>query len=137
MEEAAMEKRSIETTTEDPDIANRPGWEGMRVWWLASTAETGANQIVVNVSEFPPGRAHEIHCHPAAEEAVYVLRGSGLHTTPGGATRQREGEMIFIPRGEWHGLTNDSNEPLIVLAVYGGVGTPEEAGYVVHQGASQ
>ena len=42
--------------------------------------------------------------------------------------RQRAGEVVFIPRGEWHGFANDSEAPTTVIAVFS-VGSYDEAGY--------
>jgi quercetin dioxygenase-like cupin family protein len=128
-----MEKRSRETTPEDPAVASRPGWEGLHVWWLVGREETGAAQLVFNTTVFPPRCWHEIHRHPNAEEALYVLEGAGLHLSEGEPVRQEAGEVVFIPAGEWHGFANDTDEPTTVLAVFGGVGSYEEAGYEVLQ----
>jgi quercetin dioxygenase-like cupin family protein len=123
-----MEKRSIETTPEDPSVAER-GWEGLRVWWLVGREETGARRVVFNVTEFAPGKVHELHRHPSCEEVLYVLRGSGLHLSTGEPVRQQAGEVVFIEQGEWHGFANDTDEPTVVIAVFGGVGSYDEAGY--------
>jgi quercetin dioxygenase-like cupin family protein len=123
-----MEKRSTATTPEDPTVADR-GWEGLRVWWLVDRASTGSAEVVFNMTEFSPGKTHGLHRHPNAEEVLYVLQGEGLHLSEGGPVRQRAGEVIFIPRGEWHGFANDSAVPTTVIAVFGGVGSYEEAGY--------
>ena len=127
-----MEKRSTQTVAEDPTVAGRPGWEGLHVWWLVASRETGARRIVFNVTEFPAGKVHEIHRHPGSEEALYILRGSGLHLSESEPVRQNEGEVVFIEQGEWHGFMNDSDAPTTVIAVFGGVGSYEEAGYEVH-----
>ena len=117
---------------EDPTVAGRPGWEGLHVWWLVGREETGAHGVVFNVTEFPPGKVHEIHRHPRCEEALYVLRGAGLHLSEGEPVRQEEGEVVFIAQGEWHGFANDTDAPTTVIAIFGGVGSYEEAGYEVH-----
>jgi quercetin dioxygenase-like cupin family protein len=127
-----MEKRSTQTVAEDPTVAGRPGWEGLHVWWLVGKRETGARSIVFNVTEFPAGKVHEIHRHPNCEEALYLLRGSGLHLSESEPVRQNEGEVVFIEQGEWHGFMNDTDAPTTVIAVFGGVGSYEEAGYEVH-----
>ena len=46
--------------------------------------------------------------------------------------RQNEGEVVFIEQGGWHGFKNDTDTPTTVIAVFGGVGSYEEAGYEVH-----
>jgi quercetin dioxygenase-like cupin family protein len=131
-----MEKRSIRTTPEDPSVKER-GWEGLRVWWLVDGGETGAERVVFNVTEFAPGKVHELHRHPYCEEVLYVLTGSGLHLSDGEPVRQNEGDVIYIPAGEWHGFMNDSDRPTTVIAVFGGVGSYDEAGYETRsEGAS-
>jgi quercetin dioxygenase-like cupin family protein len=126
-----MVKRSIADTPEDPTVAGRPGWEGLHVWWLVNREQAGATGIVFNVTEFPPGKVHEIHRHPGCEEALYVLKGSGQHLSEGDPVRQNEGDVVFIERGEWHGFANDTSEPTVVIAVFGGVASYEDAGYEV------
>ena len=111
-----MRKQSIETTPEDPSVAER-GWEGLRVWWLVGRQETGAHGVVFNVTEFAPGKVHEVHSHP--------------NLSGGEPVRQRAGEVVFIEQGEWHGFANDTDHPTTVIAVFGGVGSYEEAGYEV------
>jgi quercetin dioxygenase-like cupin family protein len=126
-----MEKRSIENTPEDPEIPTREGWEGMHVWWLVSKLETGAGKVTLNIAEFPPGKFHEVHRHPNCEEIVYVLKGRGLHLSEGEPVRQEQGEAVFIKQGEWHGFANDTDEPVTIIGIYGGVGSFEDAGYEV------
>jgi quercetin dioxygenase-like cupin family protein len=127
-----VEKRSTRTVREDPTVAGRPGWEGLHVWWLVGREETGASGVVFNITEFPAQSRHEIHRHPNCEEALYVLSGSGLHLSEGEPVRQEEGEVVFIPCGEWHGFENDTDTPTTVVAVFGGVGSYADAGYEVH-----
>jgi quercetin dioxygenase-like cupin family protein len=124
-----MEKRSRNDTPEDSTVAGRPGWEGLHVWWLVGREQTGAGRVVLNVTEFPANSWHELHRHPNCEEALYVLEGAGLHLSEGEPVRQEQGEVVFIPAGEWHGFANDTDSPTTVLAVFGGVGSYEEAGY--------
>jgi quercetin dioxygenase-like cupin family protein len=126
-----MEKRSIHNTPEDPETPTRPSSHGMHVWWLISKLVTGADQITLNVAEFPPGQVHEVHRHPNCEAIVYVLRGRGLHLSDGKPVRLEEGEAVFIEQGEWHGFANDTDQPTTLITVYGGVGSLEEAGYDV------
>jgi quercetin dioxygenase-like cupin family protein len=60
------------------------------------------------------------------------VSGAGLHLSEGEPVRQLAGEVVHIPRGEWHGFANDSDEPAVIIAVFGGVSTYADAGYEVH-----
>jgi quercetin dioxygenase-like cupin family protein len=127
-----MVKRSTADTPEDPTVAGRPGWEGLHVWWLVNRRQAGSTGIVFNITEFPAGKVHEIHRHPNCEEALYVLKGAGLHLSESAEpVRQNQGDVVFLQRGEWHGFANDTDAPTTVIAVFGGVADYEEAGYEV------
>lgn len=127
-----MQKRSIHNTPEDIELTKRPDMRGMHVWWLVNKEETGSSKVTFDIAEFPPGIAHKLHRHPNCEEVTYVLRGTCVHLYEGGEVVQEEGEAIFIGEGEWHGIRNDTDEPVLTLGVYGGVGNIEEAGYEEH-----
>lgn len=131
-----MHIASIATTPEDPTIAGRPGWEGLHVWWLIDRAAAGSSGLVVNQTTFPPQKWHALHRHPHAEEALYIVSGSGLHLSEGEPVRQRAGDVVYIPAGEWHGFANDTDEPTTVLGIFAGAGTYADAGYEEHPGAS-
>jgi glyoxylate utilization-related uncharacterized protein len=61
----------------------------------------------------------------------YVLEGEGLHLTDGEPVRLRKGDLVFIPKGEWHGFANDSDDPTLAVTVMGGVAHYSDAGYEV------
>jgi quercetin dioxygenase-like cupin family protein len=60
-----------------------------------------------------------------------VLQGSGQHLTDDEPVPLETGDLVFIPRGEWHGFANHSDEPTVVVTVMGGVSHYEDAGYDV------
>ena len=124
-----MHKRSIRDTPEDAALVERPDMNGMHVWWLVSREASAAENVVLNVAEFAPGVAHQLHRHPNAEEITFVLEGTGVHLFEGGEVTQTVGEAIFIDKGEWHGLRNDGDTPLVIVGIYGGVANLSEAGY--------
>ena len=127
-----MEIRSTQNTAEDPEIPARPGWEGMHVWWLVTREAAQSETLVVNETEIPANKWHEVHRHPHAEEALYVLEGSGLHLTEEGSHRLNTGDVVFVPRNEWHGFANDTDSPVRVIGIFGGVSTYGDAGYEIH-----
>jgi oxalate decarboxylase/phosphoglucose isomerase-like protein (cupin superfamily) len=70
-----------------------------------------------------PGKGHERHNHPDADEILYVLAGEGdqmvddTDSFPVGP-----GQAIFIPKGAFHSTVNTGWEPLAILAVYAPAG---------------
>jgi oxalate decarboxylase/phosphoglucose isomerase-like protein (cupin superfamily) len=73
-----------------------------------------------------PGRGHERHNHPEADEILYVLAGRGEQMvdddTPFPVTA---GQAVFIPTGAWHSTVNTGWEPLTLLAIYAPAGAEE------------
>ena len=130
-----MYKTSREETPFDPSIPERPGWEGMFEHWLADRDHGATETTVFNVTQFPPNRSHEVHRHEHAEEFFFVLEGSGLHLTDGDPVRLHNGDLVFIPKGEWHGFANDTDEPTLAVTVMGGVAHYSDAGYDILPGS--
>ncbi len=127
-----MEIRSTRNTNEDPEIPARPGWEGMHVWWLVTGGEAGSKKLVVNETIIPPNKWHEVHRHPHAEEAMYVLEGSGLHLTETGSHRLDQGDVVYASSDEWHGFANDTDQTVRVVGIFAGVNSYADAGYEIH-----
>ena len=73
-----------------------------------------------------PGRGHERHNHPDADEVLYILAGEGKQMIDDGEPFPvRPGQAVFIPTGIWHSTLNTGWEPLTLLAIYAPAG-PEE-----------
>ena len=113
-------------------VMTRPDQEGLIVSNVVNREDTGARGIILLNTEIPPGRVHLLHRHPNAEQIMYVVDGSCLALSEGEPVRLREGDAVFIPQGEWHGVRNDTDEPAVTLVIYAGAGTLEEAGYEEH-----
>jgi quercetin dioxygenase-like cupin family protein len=126
------EIRSALTIPADPDAPDRPDTAGTHVWWLLTRETVGARSLVLNTNELHPRTAHRLHRHPHAEQAVYVVSGSGLHLTETGALPVGAGDAIYVPPGEWHGFANPHSAVCTIVSVYGGIGDRREAGYELH-----
>ena len=113
-------------------VMTKPDQEGLIVRNIIDKEDTGARRIILLTAEFPPGKAHLLHRHPDAEQIMYVLEGSCLSLSESEPVRLNEGDTVFIAQGEWHGVRNDTGQPAVVLVIYAGAGTLEEAGYEEH-----
>ena len=113
----------------DGSLTREAGWSGMDVQWLVTAATVGAAEHVVGLTVFQPGATHHVHRHPNAEEAQYLLLGSGIATVGDDEIEQHAGEIVFVPKGEWHGFRNTSGAPTVMLWTYGGASNLESAGY--------
>jgi quercetin dioxygenase-like cupin family protein len=114
----------------DGSLRSEDGWKAMNVQWLITSDSVGAQHHVLGYTVFQPGGEHERHRHPNAEEAEYLIAGSGISLVGDEEIEHRAGEVVFVPRNEWHGFRCTSNEPAIMLWTYGGVSSLDAAGYV-------
>jgi quercetin dioxygenase-like cupin family protein len=114
------------------EVMTKPDQEGLIVRNVINRDVAGARRIIVLTSEFPPGKVHLLHRHPNAEQIMYVLEGSCLALSEGEPVRLKEGDVVFISQGEWHGVRNDTDRPAVTLVIYAGAGSLEEAGYEEH-----
>ena len=113
-------------------VMSRPDQEGLIVRNVIDRNDAGARRIILLSSELPPGKVHLLHRHPNAEQIMYVLEGSCLALSEGEPVRLNEGDAVFIAQGEWHGVSNNTDQPAVTLIIYAGAGTLEEAGYEEH-----
>jgi quercetin dioxygenase-like cupin family protein len=127
--------QSRSTVEQDHAAFDRPDTKGTNTWWLVDNSTVGSRRLVVNRGELPSGTAHQLHRHPHSDQALIVLSGRGLHLrSDDDPIEVEEGDVVFVPAGEWHGFANPFAETVTISNIYGGVGTREEAGYELHPG---
>ena len=87
--------------------------------WLVTPGTVGDatssfGEVVIN-----PGKGHERHEHPGADEVLYVIEGTGRQTVgdaPGFDVVA--GDAIWIARGTVHSTHNTGWKPLRLIATY-------------------
>jgi mannose-6-phosphate isomerase-like protein (cupin superfamily) len=123
---------SIWTAPVAEDLDATAGWVGMDVQFLVDHA-TGADSFVFGRTLFEPGAgSHAVHRHAHAEEAVMIVRGHGVAINGANEVPVGPGDVVFHPRGEWHGFRNTSqSEEVEMIWVWGGASSRETAGYEV------
>ena len=100
-------------------------WGDIRM--LCDGVHTGARQLSFGIVESKPGGSHALHCHPAAEEVIYVLCGDGELLTSGRPPLPiTSGAMIFIPPGCLHATLNTGKDFMRVIIVYAPPGPERE-----------
>ena len=105
------------------------GWIDMQVQFLIDAQSAGSNGLVVGRTVLPAGSRHERHLHPNADEFLVVLRGHGEIYTDDGEEPAGEGDVVFTPRGHWHGFNNTSDSDVLLFWGWSGAGSLEAAGY--------
>jgi len=86
------------------------GWVDMQVQFLIDKKSAGADHVV----------------------GWTVLKGAGHIYTDHGDTPSKEGDVVYSPRGCWHGFNNTSNEDVVLVWGWMGAGSIEDSGYEVH-----
>lgn len=117
-----------------PEFQNPGGSdEGLSVRLVAHSG-MGASDYVAVHTLFPPGRGHEIHRHPHADQLVAVITGSLVRITVGAPEQTvNAGDVLHVPAGAWHGLRNDTAESATALAFFGGIGDGRAAGFETYE----
>ncbi len=100
---------------------------------LLNESMTGTPEIVADVLTFPPGFIHHMHRHPHADMIVVPLAGDLRFLGDESHVEDLEpGQLLVIPRDNWHEFRNVSGAPSTVLHIFSGVGAVENVGYEPH-----
>lgn len=112
-----------------PDLRSEDGWVDMQVQFLVDQATAGTDDFLLGWTVLPPGARHERHRHPDADEFFVVLAGSGEIYTDEGREASGKGDVVFTPRGHWHGFDNTGDQDVVLVWGWSGAGSLEAAGY--------
>jgi len=112
------------------------GWVDMQVQFLIDKKSAGADHVV-GWTVLKPGARHENHRHHHCDEFFIVLKGHGHIYTEDGETPSGEGDVVYSPRGCWHGFNNTSSEDVVLVWGWMDAGSIEASGYEVHPESHQ
>lgn len=115
-----------------PNLREDEGWVDMQVQFLLGLESVGVDDFLLGWTVLPPGAKHDRHLHHHADEFFIVLRGSGRIHTDEGTEPSGEGDVIWTPRGKWHGFDNTGDEDVVLVWGWNGAGSLEASGYEVH-----
>ena len=90
-----------------------------------SKAKHGVEGISFCVEDQTPGRKMRVHKHLYNDELIFIHKGKGTMTLDKEAIEVQAGDVVFIPKGTWHGLDNTSNEMLQMVFQYSPAGFEE------------
>jgi len=76
-----------------------------------------SERILVGLNAFEPGQEHQLHAHSCMDKVYHVLSGRGCFLLEGRKIPMEAGQMLIAPEGVAHGIRNDTEERLIVLAI--------------------
>ena len=121
-------KKSFDATPSDAALRAEDGWVDMDVRWLLTRESVGAEHSVFGITVFPPGSKHDIHRHPNAEEFEYLVSGRGIARVGDADVELGPGEVVFVPKNDYHGFENTGDEPVFMIWGYAGAASLDEAG---------
>jgi quercetin dioxygenase-like cupin family protein len=105
---------------------------------LLSKALTGTDDVVLDHLTFPPGFVHHMHRHPHADMVVIPVSGVVQFLgAPGSPVDVSAGQVLVIPRGNWHQLSNVSSAESQILHLFAGVGSLDDIGYEAYPGQGE
>lgn len=74
-------------------------------------------RMLVGLNAFEPGQAHALHAHHGMDKLYYVVEGTRLFLLEGDEKPMRAGDLLVAPDGVPHGVRNNGDGRLLVLAV--------------------
>jgi quercetin dioxygenase-like cupin family protein len=108
----------------------KDGWVDMQVQFLINAQNAGSDKLLVGWTVLPPGAQHDRHRHFNCDEFWIVVKGRGVMYLEDGTEKPScEGDVVFTPRGHWHGFKNTSDEDVVLVWGWSGAGSLEAAGY--------
>lgn len=111
------------------------GWIDMQVQFLIDKAKAGTDDFLLGWTVLPPGARHDRHLHRNADEFFIVLAGGGRIYTDDGTTPAGKGDVIWTPRGRYHGFDNTGTEDVVLVWGWSGCGSLEDSGYEADEAA--
>ena len=74
-------------------------------------------RLLVGLNALEPGQEHALHAHQGMDKVYQVISGRGRYLLADRELAMAAGDLLVAPDGVPHGIRNDSNERLVVLAI--------------------
>ncbi|MBX9589985.1 MAG: cupin domain-containing protein [Hyphomonadaceae bacterium] len=84
---------------------------------LVMPETAGARHIDYRISMYQPMAYVKVHRHEVREQIYHVLEGEGLMEIDGGSHVVRRHDVIFLPPGVEHAISNTGLADLVFLVV--------------------
>jgi len=108
-------------TLEDSETVPLDAGRGEKVRLVDARLGTNAIDLHHNTL-FPGGQAGRYHRHSKADNVYIVMGGVGQLLADGVTYSVRQGQIIFIPAGVSHSLSNPGDEPFRIFEIYAPAG---------------
>jgi mannose-6-phosphate isomerase-like protein (cupin superfamily) len=95
-------------------------------------ASLGTEKVDVHLNRLmPQGPPGKLHHHTHADNVYIVKRGEGTLTVEGTSYAIREDDVVYIPAGMKHSLSNRGAEPFEIFEIYAPSG--KHFDFVLHE----
>ncbi len=131
MKAPPMYRTRLDAVPKVEGLKRDDGWIDMQVQFLIDKKSAGANHVV-GWTVLRPGASHECHRHHNCDEFFIVLEGQGHIITDKGLKPSSKGDVVYSPRGCWHGFNNTSDKDVVLVWGWMGAGSINASGYEVH-----
>lgn len=108
-------------TLEESDAVELGNGRGEKIRLVDGRIGTHAIDLHHNTL-FPGGPAGPYHRHSKADNVYIVMGGVGQLLADGVTYSVRQGQIIFIPAGVPHSLSNPGDEPFRIFEIYAPAG---------------
>lgn len=111
----------------DPHAVPTATFDWGAIKWFVTPERTPGARLTFGEVILLPGRGHDRHNHPSAEEILHVISGTGLQMLdddepfPVGP-----GDTVYVPQAMFHSTLNTGWEPLRLIALYNPGGQEEK-----------
>ena len=110
---------------EDEGIHILTGRRKVPITVKISKTKQGIDGISFCVEDQSPGRKMRVHKHLNNDELIFIHKGEGTLTLDEESIEVKTGDVVFVPRGVWHGLDNTGKENLLMVFQYSPAGFEE------------
>jgi mannose-6-phosphate isomerase-like protein (cupin superfamily) len=117
---------------EDEGIHILTGRRKVPITIKISKIKHGIDGISFCVEDQSPGRKMRVHKHLNNDELIFIHKGEGTLTLDEESIEVKTGDVVFVPRGTWHGLDNTGKENLLMVFQYSPAGFEE---YFIENGS--
>lgn len=80
--------------------------------------ETGSEKSILAEQIFEKGGSTGLHIHDQGDEIFYIAKGSGIAHLDGTDHSISAGDVVFIPRGSIHEMSNPHNVDTLVVVFF-------------------
>ena len=84
---------------------------------MGKTTLYHSEHLLVGLNAFEPGQGHRLHAHADMDKVYHVIEGSGVFLLDDREVAMEAGITLVAPQGVPHGIRNDSQERLLVMAI--------------------